>query len=177
MKKIRKYVALIGCLIVFAALALGSGSETSVDNSKAGGISDKTNEEKDNTVMVGGSFENNGLKCTVTDADTDFTDYEDKYGMYTPGDGNKYVKADFTFENTGKSDVYVSVSDFDCYADNASCEQRFMSQVCDFMGDDLSTGRQASFSVIFEVPVGAESIDLEYTANIWTGDKVIIKLQ
>lgn len=45
------------------------------------------------------------------------------------------------------------------------------------MGDDLSTGRQASFSVIFEVPVGAESIELEYTANIWTGDKVIIKLQ
>ena len=62
MKKIRKYVALIGCLMVFAALALGSGSDTSVDNSKAGGISDKTNEEKDNTVMVGGCFENNGFK-------------------------------------------------------------------------------------------------------------------
>lgn len=29
MKKIRKYVALIGCLMVFAALALGSGSDTS----------------------------------------------------------------------------------------------------------------------------------------------------
>ena len=118
-------------------MAMGSGSDTSVDNSNASGASDKTGTESDNVVMVGGSFEKDGLKGTVNDADTDFTDYDDPYGFYKPGDGKKYVKADFS----------------------------------------LSTGRKISFSVVFEVPVDAESIELEYTANIWSSEKVIIKLQ
>ena len=51
---------------------MGSGSDTSVDNSNASGASDKTGTESDNVVMVGGSFEKDGLKGTVNDADTDF---------------------------------------------------------------------------------------------------------
>ena len=50
---------------------MGSGSDTSVDNSNASGASDKTGTESDNVVMVGGSFEKDGLKGTVNDADTD----------------------------------------------------------------------------------------------------------
>ena len=99
MKRIRKYIGVLLCLIVFAAMAMGSGSDTSVDNSNASGASDKTGTESDNVVMVGGSFEKDGLKGTVNDADTDFTDYDDPYGFYKPGDGKKYVKADFSFEN------------------------------------------------------------------------------
>ena len=114
---------------------------------------------------------------TVNDADTDFTDYDDPYGFYKPGDGKKYVKADFSFENNGKSDAYVSSADFSCYADNESCDQSFIASVNEFSGDTLSTGRKISFSVVFEVPVDAESIELEYTANIWSSEKVIIKLQ
>lgn len=87
---------------------MGSGSDTSVDNSNASGASDKTGTGSDNVVMVGGSFEKDGLKGIVNDADTDFTDYDDPYGFYKPGDGKKYVKADFSFENNGKSDAYVS---------------------------------------------------------------------
>ena len=115
-------------------MAMGSGSDTSVDNSNASGASDKTGTESDNVVMVGGSFEKDGLKGTVNDADTDFTDYDDPYGFYKPG-------------------------------------------VNEFSGDTLSTGRKINFSVVFAVPVDAESIELEYTANIWSSEKVIIKLQ
>lgn len=150
---------------------MGSGSDTSVDNSNASGASDKTGTESDNVVMVGGSFEKDGLKGTVNDADTDFTDYDDPYGFYKPGDGKKYVKADFSFENNGKSDAYVSSADFSCYADNESCDQSFIASVNEFSGDTLSTGRKISFSVVFEVPVDAESIELEYTANIWSSEK------
>lgn len=141
------------------------------------GASDKTGSESDNVVMVGGSFEKDGLKGTVNDADTDFTDYDDPYGFYKPGDGKKYVKADFSFENNGKSDAYVSSADFSCYADNESCDQSFIASVNEFSGDTLSTGRKISFSVVFAVPVDAESIELEYTTNIWSSEKVIIKLQ
>ena len=146
---------------------MGSGSDTSVDNSNASGASDKTGTESDNVVMVGGSFEKDGLKGTVNDADTDFTDYDDPYGFYKPGDGKKYVKAD----------AYVSSADFSCYADNESCDQSFIASVNEFSGDTLSTGRKINFSVVFAVPVDAESIELEYTANIWSSEKVIIKLQ
>lgn len=93
------------------------------------------------------------------------------------GDGKKYVKADFSFENNGKSDAYVSSADFSCYADNESCDQSFIASVNEFSGDTLSTGRKINFSVVFAVPVDAESIELEYTANIWSSEKVIIKLQ
>ena len=48
-------------------MAMGSGSDTSVDNSNASGASDKTGTESDNVVMVGGSFEKDGLKGTVND--------------------------------------------------------------------------------------------------------------
>ncbi|MDO5340265.1 MAG: DUF4352 domain-containing protein [Eubacteriales bacterium] len=177
MKRIRKYIGVLLCLIVFAAMAMGSGSDTSVDNSNASGASDKTGTGSDNVVMVGGSFEKKNLRCTVTDADTDYTDYDNPYGWYTPSDGMKYVKADVTFENTGDRDIYVSIYDFDCYADNVNCEQKYMMSATDFVADNISSGRQVSFSVIFEVPVDAESIELEYTANIWSSEKVIIKLQ
>ena len=140
---------------------MGSGSDTSVDNSNASGASDKTGTESDNVVMVGGSFEKDGLKGTVNDADTDFTDYDDPYGFYKPGDGKKYVNS----------------ADFSCYADNESCDQSFIASVNEFSGDTLSTGRKINFSVVFAVPVDAESIELEYTANIWSSEKVIIKLQ
>ena len=62
MKRIRKYIGVLLCLIVFAAMAMGSGSETNVDNSNASGASDKTGTGSDNVVMVGGSFEKDG--CT-----------------------------------------------------------------------------------------------------------------
>ena len=89
----------------------------------------------------------------------------------------KYIRADFTFENTGNTDIYVSTGDFDCYADDVSCEQKYMMSDSDFTIGSISSGRQISFDVVFEVPVNAESIELEYSANIWTSEKVIIKLQ
>ena len=177
MKRTKRCIGVMLCLVVFAAMAMGSGTDTSVDNSNASGASNETSTETDNVVNVGGSFEKNGLKCTVDDADTEFTDYDDPYGLYKPHDGKKYVKADFTFENNGKSDAYVSSLDFDCFADDESCDQSYMESVNEFSGDTLSTGRKVSFSVLFEVPENAESIELEYTTNIWTSEKIIIKLQ
>lgn len=44
---------------------MGSGSDTSVDNSNASGASDKTGTESDNVVMVGGSFEKDGLRVQL----------------------------------------------------------------------------------------------------------------
>lgn len=128
-------------------------------------------------LKIGSSFEKSGLRITINDASLDFSDYSDEYGFYTPADGMKYIMVSFTFENTGSSDAYVSIYDFDCYADNTACEQAYLPDGSDFINTNLSSGRNISFKTYYSVPVDAKSIELEYETNIWTGEKAIIKLQ
>ena len=97
--------------------------------------------------------------------------------MYTLSDGQKYIAVSFTFENTGKDDKYVSLYDFDCYADNKSCEQAFLPDDNDFINTNLSAGRGVSFTAYFTVPADSSTIELEYETNIWTDEKVILKVQ
>ena len=134
--------------------------------------------ESDNVMTVGSSFTVGDLKVTINDADTNFTDYEDDYGFNAPDDGMKYIMASFTFENIGESgDEYVSIYDFDCYADNASCKQVYTLDDNDFINTNLSAGRSVSFKTYYAVPSDSESIELEYDENLWTGDKILIKFQ
>jgi len=136
-----------------------------------------SSEEKDEPVKVGGSFEDKGLKFTVNDAVVDYQ-VEDKYGLYELEDGFVYVLVDFTFENTGDNDKYVSIYDFKCYADSTACEQKYVSDVTgDFINTNLSAGRNVSFKTLYAVPADASSIELEYEANIWTDEKVIVQIK
>lgn len=128
-------------------------------------------------ITVGSTFERDGLQITVNNADTNFQDYEDEYGYYTPSSGMKYVMASFTFTNTSKTDKYVSIYDFDCYADNQTCEQKYGLDNSDFINTNLSAGRTVSFNTYYEVPINASSIELEYTLNLWTDKKMKIILQ
>ena len=72
---------------------------------------------------------------------------------------------------------YVSIYDFDCYADNTICEQKYGLDDCDFINTNLSSGRNVTFKTYYSVPVDAQSIELEYETNVWTNEKAIIKLQ
>jgi ABC-type multidrug transport system fused ATPase/permease subunit len=128
-------------------------------------------------VYVGDSFENNDLRVTINSADLDFTDYDDTYGWYTPNSGDKYIMVSVTFENNSDYDKYVSLYDFDCYADNATCEQKYGLDDNDFINTNLSSGRNVSFKIYFEVPKDAQSIELEYETNSWSDKKVIVVLQ
>lgn len=181
-------IAIIVLLIILLLATGGNKDEKSkIDNSAAENGSATTEEatnESENTaeeefVKVGGSFEDNGLKFTVNSADLDFKVPDDEYGLYDLDEGLHYIKIDFTFENTGSSgDKYVSIYDFDCYADNTTCEQQYVTSVTgDFMNTNLSPGRNVSFSTLFAVPDGAETIELEYTSNIWSDEKVLVKIQ
>lgn len=133
------------------------------------------NEINQEEISVGNTFDADGLKITINSADTDFTDYEDKYGIHSLDEGKKYIEVSFTFENNRNNDAYVSIYDFDCYADGSLCEQyyRFGS---DFTNANISTNRNVSFDVYFVVPSDAESIELEYKSLMGFGDKFIIKI-
>ena len=184
----------MGCLpkigIVLAVLIVlglfGGGndeSDTKINNPSPETKSDNVVESAEETepmddgfVKVGGSFEIDGLKVTVNDAVLDYTDYDDEYGWYEPEEGTKYIKVSFTYENLDNDDKYVSIYDYDCYADGTLCEQSY-NFGGDFINANLSSGRNVSFDVFFVVPVESQEIELEYTENIWTSEKILIKLQ
>lgn len=163
---------------------VGNNSEMVNNNSNNNTSENGTNkdtttenvDDKENIISKGDVFEANGLKVTIKEISTNYTDYEDPYGIYAPKEGYKYVSVSFTYENTGKSDAYVSIYDYDCYADGTLCEQSYYFDN-DFINGNISSGRNVSFFTCYIVPVEATEIELEYTSNIWTGEKVIITIQ
>lgn len=163
---------------------VGNNSEmvnnNSNNNTSENGINKDTTTEnvddKENIISKGDVFEANGLKVSIKEISTNYTDYEDPYGIYAPKEGYKYVSVSFTYENTGKSDAYVSIYDYDCYADGTLCEQSYYFDT-DFINANLSSGRNVSFTTYYVVPVDAKDVELEYTSNIWTSKKVIITIQ
>jgi len=155
----------------------GDTTETESDTEAEGEEASDESSGSDGVVEVGGSYEDNGLKFTVTSSELDYQ-VEDQYGLYALDDGYVYLAVSFTFENTGDGDKYVSISDFDCYADNQTCEQKFISSATgDFYNTNLSSGRNVSFTALYAVPAEAETIELEYTSNIWTSEKVIVRVK
>ena len=183
-----KILIVVAVVVILAiVVSMGSGDSSSgIDNSGAADTAaNKTEsaeatetepEEESNVVKVGGSYEKDGLKFTVEDADLDYEVEDDEFGFYDLDDGMKYVAAEFTFENTGDTDQYVSIYDFDCYADNKSCEQQYISDD-DFVNVNLSSGRNVSFTTFYAVPEDASSIELEYTADIWSDEKIVVQLK
>lgn len=90
-----------------------TNNKDTTDNKKKENIEkekqDNGKKENNNILKVGSSFEKGGLKIIVDDAGFNFKNYKDKYDMYKPQKGNKYVMAAFTFENSGKSDAYINI--------------------------------------------------------------------
>ena len=176
---IGKWILIAVVLIVL--LGSGGESEESSNSGSADNKFDNANKETEsnnekNFIKAGETFEARGIKVTINEVDTDFTNYEDEYGLYELEEGMKYVMVSFTYENTGDSDAYVSIYDYDCYADGTLCEQTYYFDG-DFINANISSGRNVSFETYYIVPVDATEIELEYTSNIWTSEKVFIKVQ
>lgn len=128
-------------------------------------------------ISPGFSFDANDVTVTINDFDTNFTDYNDNYGIYAPQSGMKYVCVSVSFTNNSNSDRYVSYIDFQCYADDSVCEEQFGLLDDDIFGTSISTGRKTSGLLIYIVPENAQSIELEYETDFWTNHKMILKLK
>lgn len=128
-------------------------------------------------ISPGYTFDADGLQVTINDFDLNFTDYEDEYGWNTPEDGMKYIMIDVSYQNNSKDDKYVSIYDFQCYADNTDCEQNYSVVENSSLNANISSGRNTSYKIAFVVPKDAQNIELEYETSIWTGHKEVIKLQ
>ena len=185
-------------IIIFAIMALfvngvsdsskeSTGTQVSVSATQEGSaaVSESTPESKveevevpsDTVISPGYTFDADGLQVTINDFDLDFTDYEDEYGWNAPADGTKYIMIDVSYQNNSKDDKYVSIYDFQCYADDTDCEQNYSVVDNSSLNANISSGRKTSYKIAFVVPQDAQSIELEYETSIWTGHKEVLKLQ
>lgn len=170
MKKFSSVFGIIAVILIFSLFAIGSGSDkASVSSDSASDNSKTTTQKADEPVKVkvGETLTTNTLKITYKSS------ADDKGAEYFPAaSGNKIIKLTFEIENISSTDQIVSVYDFKCYSDDVASSAYYY-------GDNglstttLSAGRKATGNVYFEVPQNANSIDVEYETNYWSGNKAI----
>lgn len=120
-----------------------------------------------NAYSVGDIVESSSLKISYLSCEEYISDNE----FIQPRDGYHFVTCEFEFENVGSSDEYISVSDFDCYADGVNCNASYSRD--DALNATLSAGRKTKGTATFEVPVDAEVVEVEYLSNYWTSNRVV----
>lgn len=98
-------------------------------------------------------------------------DYVEENEFLQPKEGNKYIYLQFAFENTSDTqDTAVSFYSFECYADGYAAEMYYGGN--DDLSATLSAGRATTGCVYFEVPIDAQSIEVEYETNVFTDKKI-----
>lgn len=170
MKKFSPVFGIIAVILIFSLFAIGSGSDKASVSSDSASDNSKTTTQKAEEpvkVKVGETLTTNTLKITYKSS------ADDKGAQYFPAaSGNKIIKLTFEIENISSTDQIVSVYDFKCYSDDVASSAYYY-------GDNglstttLSSGRKATGNVYFEVPKNANSIDVEYETNYWSGNKAI----
>ena len=176
------WFAVIICIIYAIVVSVGfSGTDEKKDQTVVvNSTEDSENEEKQEeieSVVNDGSFDVDGLSITIKETNTNYTDYDDEYGWHKLESGKKYIMVSFDCVNNSDSDKYVSIYDYDCYADGTLCEQYYGFNG-DFINANISSGRNVSFQTFYIVPEDAQSIELEYKELVSFDDsKIIIKIQ
>ncbi|MGN0568605.1 MAG: hypothetical protein ACI4JR_08460, partial [Acutalibacteraceae bacterium] len=165
-------------IVVIVLFAIIIGSSDGDDNGGTGTAVERSdtsnNTAAKSSYNVGETYQNNYIKITFTDADTNFKNYN-KYA--TVPSGYKVIMAEFDFENLSSHDEVASAYDFDCYADDESCEN-FWSVTDSGFTDTLSTGKKAiGRHVYFLVPVNAEKIVIEYELNSFDSSRIEFVVQ
>lgn len=182
-------IAVIFVLLILIGVIFGGGEESDVSSvneaeetvvedtgsDKSGDVVSEDveesadSEEVSNVFHVGDVVETDNLRITFVSAEQ----YQEENEFLQPKDGYEYWRFEFNFENISDTDQAVSsMMDWECYADNQKVDQTWLG---DESGLDatLSSGRTTQGSVYFEIPVDAESIELEYSISFWNSDKII----
>lgn len=99
--------------------------------------------------------------------------YESDNQFIQPKEGYHFIYCEFEFENTADSnnDEYVSVYEFDCYADGVNCNACYYMD--DMLSATISAGHKAKGTVAFEIPDDAVTVEVEYLTNYWTSNRIV----
>lgn len=190
MKKGKKILGLLLCMVFFAAIALGSGSsdedsssakkvgevevssteqtDTKSDSAKADETDKKDSKQAEVEIpseyRVGETLDYKGLKLTYVNS----SNYTSDNQFMQPAEGKKYIRLFFFADNQSGSDQSVSIYEFKCYADGYDCSATYFD---DDISLSLSNGRTGEGAIYFEVPVDATEVEVEYEPNMFSETK------
>ena len=167
-------------LVIIGAIGGSSSDDTNSENNNNSSntqVEDNSNSEvqpeEKTEYNVGETFTNNFLKLTYQSLNDNFTGYS-QYA--TVNDGCKVLAATFEFENLSSNDQLATSLDFICYADGYNCDS-FYSADDSIFSASLSSGKKATGTVYFQVPVDASDVTIEYETNALTSEKVIFRVK
>ena len=166
--------ALIIVVIIFACLI---GCVNSCANSVNDAVEETGNSYKDingkTEFKLNESFQNKYEKITMTEVNTNFTDYDEYSG---PKEGHKYVVAKFEVENisSDRDELYVSSMDFNADADGVSVDSTYaVNENYKDLTATVGKGKKTIGYIFYEVPISAQKITIEYNADFWTDGNTI----
>ena len=161
-------VLVIFLIIIFCVVGCMSSCGKAVDEA----VEETKNEYKDKngktSFKVNESFENKYEKITMTEVNTNFTDYSE---YSKPADGNKYIMVKFEVENINNEndELYVSTLNFNAFADGVAVDNSYVGN--DKFKDLSATvgkGKKAVGYIFYEVPTDAKKIVIDYNADFWS---------
>ena len=120
------------------------------------------------------SFDNGKIRITFNNADMYYETYKTKYkdyaDLYEPEYGYRYIELDLTYENISNDEQYVSIYDFDCFADGVLCEQFYGFDDGNFINANIAPGRKVSFKTYFIVPKAKKPVELDFKETSFLGN-------
>ena len=181
MKRISKISAVAACLLLFAVMAMGSGSSSdSSSSAKVGEAGQDTTTEQGTAAEQDSATEEAEVKTEyhvgdiLKDGDVQSVyaasgEYQEENEYMKPEEGKKCIFLKLAFENQGTSDQSISSLNFECYADGYNADTHYTEN--DFSAT-LSPGRTTEGMLVFEVPQDAQNIEVEYETNFITEEKL-----
>ena len=167
MKKL-KFILAAGLIACLLGILAGCVSGTSTKNS-----SDiNSSEDQSQNLTIGSTLSAKGLNITLQKVE----DWNSDNMFINPKDGFKFIRAYFVLENTNSSSRYLGSYDFTCYADNAKADMSIFGDDTLDLGAEVSSGRILQGYIYYEVPVNAQSIEIEYDSD-WWGNKAVFKVR
>ena len=165
---------LIVLVIIFVCIV---GCVNSCSNAVDDAVKETTNSYNDingkTSFKVNESFQNKYEKITMTEVNTNFTDYSE---YLDPKDGNKVVMLKFEVENINdkNDELYVSSLSFNAYADGIAAESFYSgNDKYNDLSATVGKGKKAIGYVFYEVPKDAQKITVEYNADFWVDGTTI----
>lgn len=159
-------------IIIVVILACVIGCVSSCTKSVDDSLNDIKDSYKDingkTTFKINETFENKYEKITMTEVNTNFTDYSE---YNEPSSGKKYIMLKFEVENIDqeKDELYVSSLNFSAYADGVSVDSAIvLNDKYNDLSATLGKGKKAVGYLAYEVPVDAKKITITYNADFWT---------
>lgn len=182
-RNISIFFTILGIAIFFVCCTKITMIKESNEKSEAKDMVVEETETSDNTESTdnkiyyekGMSFDNGKIKITFNNADLYYDTYKTKYkdyaDLYEPKYGYRYIELDLTYENISDDEQYVSIYDFDCFADGILCEQYYGFNDDNFINANISPGRKVSFKTYFIVPKAKKPVELDFKeTSFWGSD-------